>query len=128
MNSDDEVTPRPSPPAASPRLDYAERTKNLAKMKTGEISLDDIRKELKARKRQQPVKLALQVMAAVVALLGAATALVKAFQQGDLIEYRLEQHEKTHEQLDGDLEKLRTRLERNEVHFAGCCPRKGDDR
>lgn len=152
-NEEDEERAKPPKPAKVKPPDYAER-RNLAKIPTGEWHFDDVVHELRDRRRTRWIKLTLQILAGLTALVVAITALWKSFSAhgtadaskatadvsklgSDLTEYRLTQEEAARRELAEDLarverdhfadvEKLREQLERARIRIGVCCPRKGD--
>lgn len=111
------------PPQSTPPPDYSEK-RNLATTPTGEISLDDLRHELKMRARRRRPKLIAQ-LAAVLSTLGLGGTgtwhLLDAKSNAALAAYKTEQDRKAIEQLQGDVGALREKLERTRLKLSSCC-------
>lgn len=105
-------------------LETAKPRKNLARTPTDEISLDDVRRELKARRATRWPKLITQILAALTALAIAITGLWKAVAAGAtadatqmLADYKAEQDRIEHAKLKEKVADMEEKLNR----LRGCC-------
>jgi len=123
----------PLPPTNREPPDYPERErqherarprKNLARTPTDEISLDDIRRELKSRRAARWPKLLTQVIAALTALVIGITGLWKAVAAGAqadatqlLADYKAEQDKLEKAALKEKVADIEEKVNR----LRGCC-------